>query len=179
MANPKFNVGDTVWLASCGSKDKQIPCEVCFGAKKVKLTLGNGEECVLDCEYCGKGCEGPKGYIRIYEWAAEPIVGVIKGLSTYDGVKYSYTFHNNYSGEEESIFTTKEGAIKKCEEGAIQHAKEQQRCLESQKFNDKKNYSWNAGYHRSEAKRAEKDLKYHTQKAIFMAAKVKEAKNEI
>lgn len=171
MTQPKFNIGDTVWLATCGNTQKITTCEVCYGKKQVKLILGNDEECILDCGYCSKGYDNPTGYTQAYEWAAEPKQAIVTGISIDSSKQYNYSF-SQYHGDNENVFLTKEEALARCAEMIKEHEKTQQNQLEYCKFNDKKNYAWNAGYHRGEAKRAKQQLEYHTKKAVFMAAKV-------
>ena len=170
--NKIFNIGDTVWLATCGNTQKSIPCEVCYGKKQVKLTLGNDEECIFDCDYCGKGFGYPTGYITSYEWAAEPKQVTVTGISIDSSKQYNYSF-SQYHGDNENVFLTKEEALVRCAEMVKEHEETSQKQLEHCKFSNKKSYSWNAGYHRSEAKRAKQQLEYHTKKAVFMAAKSK------
>lgn len=175
-SNKVFEIGDTVWLATCGNTQKNIPCEVCYGKKQVKLILGNDEECILDCEYCGKGYNFPSGYTQIYEWIAEPKQVIVTGLSIDACGQYSYNF-SQYYAESTDVFTTKEEALVRCTELVKEHEETQQKQMEFCKFNNKKNYSWNAGYHRTEAKRAKQQVEYHTKKAVFMAAKSKTEPN--
>ena len=61
-----YNVGDIVFYASNDSREERIPCPVCFGKLQVIVILGNGTEVLVDCGYCGKGYEGPKGYVTKY-----------------------------------------------------------------------------------------------------------------
>lgn len=171
-SNKVFNIGDTVWLATCGQAQKSIPCEICYGKKQVRLILGNDEECVLDCDYCGKGFSYPTGYTISYEWTAEPKQVTVTGISIDSSKRYNYSF-SQYHGDNENVFTTKEEALTRCAEMVKEHEETNQKQLEYCKFSNKKSYAWNAGYHRSEAKRAKQQLEYHTKKAVFMAAKSK------
>lgn len=168
-SNKVFNIGDSVWLATCGQVQKTIPCEVCYGKKQVKLILGNDEECILDCDYCGKGYNFPSGYTTVYEYAVEPKQAKIVGINLDSSGEYQYTC-SNYYGE---VFLTKEECLVRCTELVKEHEETQQKQMECCKFSNKKSYSWNAGYHRTEAKRAKQQLEYHTKKAVFMAAKSK------
>jgi len=66
-----FKIGDVVYFASAGQRQVDIPCPVCFGKREVTLILGNGDSVELPCDYCGKGYDGPRGYVLEYEYAAK------------------------------------------------------------------------------------------------------------
>jgi hypothetical protein len=171
---PKFEIGETVWIATCGQTEVIKPCPVCFGKLKVKLILGNDEVCELPCDYCGKGnFDRPTGVEKDYEWVSKPIQDTIKSISI-SGSGIEYHASNHYCGDNELIFKTKEEAEIKCAKLAAINAIENQKKLEFCRFNSKKSFTWNAGYHRGEAKRAARDLEYHTEKAVFMKMRAEE-----
>ena len=78
--------------------------------------------------------------------------------------------------ESKLLFKTKEEAEIKCAKLAALNGIEKQKQLEYCRYSAKKSFAWNAGYHRGEAKRAARDLEYHTKKAVFMAARAEEKK---
>lgn len=171
----QFNIGDKVWLANCGTREKRNPCPICAGKLKVTLILGNGEQCVLDCDYCGKGYEGPQGYELEHEPFIKPELVTVSKTET-DGKTFDYRFEENFYAEQDKVFLTKEAAEVKCKEIAAELAALEQRRLEYNRENGKKTFSWCAGYHKREAKRNEKEMNYHKKKAHFMAIRATEEK---
>ncbi len=170
-----FNIGDKVWLANCGTKEKRNPCPICAGKLKVTLTLGSGEQCILDCDYCAKGYEGPQGYELELEPYIKPELVTVSVFET-DGKNFNYHFEEEFYAEQDKVFLTKEAAEVKCAQIAAEMAIQEQKRLEWAKENSKKKYSWHAGYHKREAKRHEEQMNYHEKKAHFMAIRVAEEK---
>ena len=106
----EYNINDTVWIAQCGTKQVRHDCPVCYGQLFVTLILGNGDEIRTPCDYCGKGYEGPKGYVLEYEWTAEPRQVTItdKTKREYDGkIEFDYRSYDAYFNE---AYDTKEEA---------------------------------------------------------------------
>lgn len=77
----KYKIGDRVWWARCGTREVAHDCPICFRKKRVILILGDDSEVEVECDFCGKGYEGPKGYILEYQWVATPEEVRIDGLN--------------------------------------------------------------------------------------------------
>jgi len=174
----QYKVGDEVWWARCGTREVRKPCPICFGDKKVTLTLGNGDEVVLPCDYCGHVLgEEPSGMITEYEYLAEPEPATITRISseiTIAGTEYEY-FAGCYRIEDEMLFDTELGAIMKCAEVKEKLEKEQITRAEYIKADKLKSYSWNAGYHLRNAKKDRKSAEYHEKMAILCKDRAKDA----
>jgi hypothetical protein len=173
----EFNIGDTVWFASCGTREVRQDCPVCFGKLSVTLELGNGERIETRCDYCGKGWEGPRGYVTEYEWLADPMCVTLTGkdVSERDGRReITYRAPNCYMSDVEDVRATKEEAEARCAIRIDEHAAEEKKRLEWSKENNKKSYSWHVGYHLREAKRAQSSLEWHTARAAHCKARVKD-----
>ena len=173
MTLKHFNIGDKVWLACCGTKEKRNPCPICAGKLKVTLILGTGEQCVLDCDYCAKGYERPNSFELEWEPYIKPEFVTVSSFET-DGKNFNYRFEEGFYAEQDKVFNNREEAEAKCKEIAAELAAQEQKRLEWAKENSKKKYSWNAGYHKREAKRHEKQMNYHKTKAHFMGIRAKE-----
>jgi len=166
----KYKVGDKVWWAHCGNTLVKEPCPVCYGKKQVVLVLGNDDTVTLDCDYCGKGYEGPRGYVMEYRWVAEPELITITEVEISDSLEHGETIKyrtNYYSIKNCDIFDTREEALVRCEVIAKELAEQQSTRAEHIKANVKKTFSWNAGYHMRVVKRAQKDIEYHQAKAVL------------
>jgi hypothetical protein len=173
----KFKVGDRPWRAEVGNKQVAKPCPVCVGTKQVTLILGTGESCILPCEYCGKGYEGPRGEVQEYELfsgAVQVTVVEIRTSQTSLGEETEYIFGDHHVEKEDGLFSTREEAVAACAERCAKLDEEHRTRAEYIKKNQAKSYSWNAGYHLREAKQEEESAARHRERAILCKAKAKE-----
>ncbi len=150
-------------------------CPVCFGKRKVTLTLGNDDTVTLPCDYCRCGYEGPTGYVTEYRYvtAVEPrtITGV-RIEETSAGEKREYS--SGYQGLDIwDIFDTEEEALERCKFKVEEKKREEATRVECLKKQARKSFSWNAGYHIREVKRKEKEIEYHREKAVLCKARSK------
>jgi len=165
----KYKVGDVVWVASFEHTKKTKPCPVCFGELKITLILGNGDQVVLPCDYCGKGYDGPKGYVSDYEYIADAKKEVITAVNitqTAAGEKIEYR-SKHYILYPDKILDTEKDAIQRSNELAAEYKKERETQARHIKNNTNKTYSWNAGYHMRAVKQAKHDLEYHEKMATI------------
>lgn len=172
----QYNVGDKVWVAHCEIQKIEKPCSICFGKRKVTLILGDGSEVILPCEYCGKGFNAPSGVITEYEFIAEAIERIITEVHircTTAGGERKY--HSGYYHfEEDEVFDTREEALAKCAEVVKKQEEEQTTCTERIKANQRKNFSWNAGYHLRNAKKDRASAEYHERMAILCKGRARQ-----
>ena len=179
MSNTKivrsYSVGDRVWWAHCGTQEVRELCPVCFGKLEVTLTLGDGSVLTLPCDYCGKGFEGPKGYVKSWTYRAEAenveITAVLVN-ETQEGEHREYR-HGCYCLSPDDIFATKEEALAPAAFKAKEHNHDGDTQAEYIKANAKKSFSWNAGYHLREAKRNREQAEYHERKAVLCKERAK------
>jgi hypothetical protein len=170
----EYNVGETVWWASCGTKHVKKECPVCYGKRRVVLVLGNGDECSIECNFCGKGYEGPRGYIEEYEWIADVkqiVIETKKIQETPGGFRsIEYGNHQHYirTGE---LFETREEAETRVAQLITEHERQEEERLATRKEYDKNSYGWHVGYHKKQAAKARKDFEYHEAKAVAMKAR--------
>ena len=177
----EYNVGDSVWWATCGSKSVEKQCPICYGHRKVTLILGNGDEAILDCDFCKKGFDAPRGFITEYEWTTDckQIVIDVKNIkeSGSDNHREIEYRHHHYSIKNEELFATKEEAEARIVELIAVHDEELKKNLETRKEYNKNSYGWNAGYHKRCAEKARRDLEYHEKKVVFMKALARKPKH--
>lgn len=67
-----FARGEKRWRVCSVSERVRIPCPVCNGLKQVTIILGDATMETVQCDACGLGFEGPRGYVE--EWTQEPRV---------------------------------------------------------------------------------------------------------
>ena len=175
----KFNVGDHVFYARCGTEQKEVVCPICFGKKIVVLILGNGDQVTLPCEGCGLGYDGPRGYIKEWEHIVAAEATVITRVITENygnGEDVKYQCLHNHSFPEYKLFATEEEALVTAKKIKAKEDEEQKTKAKYLKHKVEKNYAWNARYHLREAKENRRRAEYHDTKAMLCKAKVKEEK---
>lgn len=171
----KYNVGDSVWFARYDMAQVEKLCPVCFGEKNVTLVLGNGDRVSLPCDYCGKGFDDPRGYIKEYEYiskAEHAIITKIQSETDTIGEERKYYFGGR-SADVSDLFDSEEEALVRCAEKVKQQETEENTRAYRVKANHLKSYAWNAGYHLWAAKDHRKRAEYHEQKAILCKERAK------
>lgn len=172
----KFNIGETVYLATCDYIQMQITCPICYGKRKVILITGNDDQVELPCSYCMRGYDGPFGYVHEYDYVVKGESFTITQIDievSCEGEKCRYYSGTHYASDEE-LFATKEEALAAAV--AIKAIlDEQQRTRTEYIKKDKlKSFAWNAGYHLRAAKEHRKMVEYHDGMAVICKAKGKE-----
>jgi len=164
----KFNIGDKVWVAFSGQFSTWITCPHCFGKKFLTVILGDDSRVTIDCAGCQLGYDPPMGSIQEYQFQAKVQEFTIERVEIANGApKYNYY-------DEENVFATKEEAEARAEGFREAHERDEKNRLERLKENQKRNWAWNATYHRRELKEALRKVEYHTAKLNVAKAHVKE-----
>lgn len=179
MIEPKFQLGDTIFMARFDRTEKTIMCPDCLGSARVKVTLGTGEEIKIECGGCDPGgYECSTGRIRQYDYAVSVVKRVITGINLQENdVEYrmdgiGHCFIGSQNGDYR-VYGTEAEAIAGGEEMRIKHeAEENQRLLAKTK--NHKTWAWNAAYHRREIKRLEQSLAWNRSKVEICKSHVKE-----
>ena len=176
----EYKIGDKVWWAHCNTREVAHDCPVCFRKKKVVVILGDGTHIETDCDYCGKGYEGPKGYEKEWEWVAAPELVTIDGINISENngvreVRYSYC---NYSFDNEDVFDTEEEARKRCEERSAEHEKQQRQNKYARAQSSHKSFSWHVGYSRKCIKDAQRQIEWHQARITELTPKIRESKKK-
>lgn len=180
IMSKEYNVGDLVYWAKADIQHIRVKCPVCFGKRVVTLIMGNDEQVVLECDYCGKGCDNAPGYIDEWEWTPgvqeikidKKIVEEVNGERD---IEYRYV---NYILRHDDIFSTVGEAEERIKEKIVIHEQEEAERMERIKDVKNKSYAWLVGYHRRQAKEAQKDLEYHSGKVVSMGKLAKPAYKE-
>jgi len=172
----EYKVGDSVWHASCGTKQIEKLCPICFGKKQVKLILGNDDEVTLPCNYCRLGLGSPRGRVTEHEYIAKPeqvVITEIEMKVTASAIERKY-WSGCYLFDESDIFDSEGEALARCLEVVAKKQKEESTRAEYIKKDRQKSFSWNAGYHLREAAKARKDAEYHERNAVLCKSRTKE-----
>lgn len=174
----KFKIGDIAYIASHTSDETWETCPDCHGAKKLKVTLGDGSEVGVDCSLCDVGgWSGPKGSIQIHKLTPKVETITITGVNVTqreDSILVEY--RNHYSTiSADRVFATREDAYEQAVKNVAKHDLEEAERLKRKERNEK-TWAWNVRYHRAEIREAEKRIAYHSKKLEYARPHVKEEK---
>jgi len=173
--NPKFKVGDLVYVPNFRPHaTMEIPCSVCAGNKVVHLILGSGETVELPCAYCTKGWQEPTGMETVYGQEVDARLVTITGITiTANSVEYHST-----SWVIRECYATREEALEAAQVLADEYNRDQLTRADNLKKQQRKNYSWNAGYHLSKARRHERDAARHQDRAKLCQERARKPEEE-
>lgn len=181
MIQTHFSIGDVVYLARYGYKEKTVTCPHCKGSKALTVIFGDGEKATVDCGLCNLGYEPPRGYLTEGEYGASVESIVIDGVEqSRHGQELEVRYKYNQTGgccnicESGDVFTTKENALKRGEQLSEKAANEEKERMEHNKEQAQRSWAWNASYHRKQIKEAKRQLEYHTAKLNVAIVKAKE-----
>jgi len=174
-----LKVGDRLWWARWERHSQQPePCPVCYGKLEVTVILGNGDTVTTPCDFCGKGYDGPKGYVNEYGPLATAELVTISSVTateTEAGTDYEYRVRISdnswYMPEAEDLFATEAEALTRAEEKAEAERARLEKSSEYLKHKAHKSFSWHAGYHLREAKHNRRQAEYHERMAVLCKAK--------
>ena len=171
-----FEIGDQVWHARNETEHVREACDTCYGKLKVTLILGNGDQIELPCKACAPGYEPPKGYHLVDKYVAKPVLITIDRVDSclVNGVVVREYRAECYILKEFDVFTTREGAEARAKQIASEHEVEERKRHEHIKKEQHRSYSWNAAYHRREAKKLREKIEYHERNAVLCKERSKD-----
>jgi len=177
-----FKIGDQLWWARWEPyHEERIPCPICYGKREVTVVLGNGDLVIVECDYCGKGYDGPTGYVKersAKAFAQLVTISAISSIENETGTSHEYHVHlsdsSSYMPAAEDLFAAEEEALLRAEAKAAIERKQLEGNAEYLKKQTTKNFSWNAGYHLRCAKTAHKEAELHERKAVLCKARAKD-----
>ena len=171
MIETKYSIGDTVWYARCNWTNEKATCPDCGGTGRIRCIMHDETTVSVECQGCQSGYDPPTGFVTVYGYYShvEPIT--ITGAEV--GERETRYRSHNYSIEASSLFPTKEEA-EAAATRMVEEAKAKQAEKIAQKEKDSRSWAFNASYHRSCIRRAQKDIEYHTAKLSVAAIKAKE-----
>lgn len=155
-----FRIGDVLWQASNGSNNVKVPCPVCNGDLAVTVILGDGERVGVPCEACGKGFNGPRGYIE--EWQHDPAVSkfVIASIQSFHADRWCVNSETGGWGYFNELFPSEDEAMAR----AVKNCAEQhERNMQSRQRHRKnvKEAAWSIQYHRKQIADLERQIAWH------------------
>ncbi len=157
---PKHNIGDEVYFveSSC-NYGLAVPCEMCFGKRKVTVILGNEERVESACGYCSHGIDSPSGQSKTWQPNASIGFGPIKGIRQgSEGWVYEIGYHTLNQDE---LFISREEA-EPVMERRLEEERARRKLWERDSFiNATKKQIWSVGYHRSQIADHKRRMAWH------------------
>lgn len=169
----KFNIGDTVWIATQSAHNQVwVTCPDCLGQKFLTVITGDGSQHTIDCQCCEQGYKGCFGQIMEYQFVAATREAVIDNIEVRDGnTRYNHA-------NEEDVFATKDEAQKRAGEFRTQFEADERNRMTHCKEHPKKSWAWHITYHRRELASHQRQVNYHTSKLNVAKSKAKEPNQE-
>lgn len=165
-------IGGSYWIAAPTGERVAVPCPVCAGNKTVDLILGSGERVTIECEGCGKGYDGPRGYVHEYrQTPAIKRVIVDRVSSMPSSTRDWWTFYLLPDGycDERELFNTEAEAMAAAVAKKVNEDEANMRSHQSKKANAT-NGGWTVRYHRDQIKKLQRQLEWHQSKVTTREA---------
>jgi len=163
-------IGSYVYIAKfCPIASVTVDCPDCGGTGRIRMITHDDITHSIECG-CGHGYDKPSGKITIHQSVVEADHRMITEVcQTKDGFEYvlGCTIVKDCS-----VFLNEADALAHGEKQRKEYIAEQERKIFS-KEKDTRTWAWNVRYHRSEIKRLEKNIAYHTAKLNAANLKVK------
>lgn len=172
----KYNIGDTVYVASWESSEDYLECPDCGGTGRIRVILHSNDEVSIPCATCAPGYGDPTGKVKVHTRTPTVRANVVSGMEIGSGgVEYKAKCGraSHWSLRESDVFGTEADAMVR----AIQLAKEaddEERARVLTKEFPTRTWAWNASYHRRKVKELERDLLWHKKKLNAAVINTKE-----
>ncbi len=171
----KFQIGETVWVARFEMVKQWLECPDCCGSGVLTVIKGDGLKVSIECTGCQSGYEPPKGRVYLYEHKESvrqtEITGIEQAVED-NKVVIKYRSTHDYIHDSAHITTTREEAVEIAQRLACNADREEKERFQK-KEKPERSWAWNATYHRSQLKEAQKQVEYHSGKLAVAKLKQK------
>jgi len=177
MDKPSFQLGDTVYVVQgCRSMPVEKTCPVCFGKMRVTVILGNGKRENVLCEYCGKGYDGPRGYVVDYEPQSAVRQATITGVS-FTNHKWEFALDYGRTGAGESELYRDAESAEAARAKLMEEIKKEEAWASMNRLNySKRDLTWSVGYHRKCIRNLEREAEHHRKQLCVAVEKQEKRK---
>jgi hypothetical protein len=171
MSDPRFKIGDIVWVASYGTTARRVECPHCAGTGRIRVIFADDVEASIDCQNCSSGFNPPSGKVTVWEPHEQVNARYVSGF-TISAHGIEWRLDENRICKNEEVFATKEDAEERAKV-LVENARKESEDRVLKKEQDTRSWAWNASYHRKEIKRAEASIEYHRRKLAVASLKAK------
>ena len=156
-----FQIGALYWMPVLNPRQIEMPCPVCYGNRTITVTLGNGEHVAVECEGCGIGYDGPRGFVTdySYEYAANPFT--IEVVTSMYGGSWRLKSIEGDNADWSTLCATEQEALdasKKRMQEVIDANTDTRRVKKNHAV---KQSGWSVGYHEKQIKEYERKIAWH------------------
>ena len=159
-----FEIGRTYYLPLTHPEQIQVTCPVCYGKKKVVIILGNDERVEVECDGCGLGYEGPRGFVHDYSYEARVTPFTIDSVVSMHGDSW---YVRSTTGEQANwgqLCETDEQAMECSRQQMQSFVDENMRRSATSKKQKLREKTWSVRYHEDCIREVEKKIAWHRQK---------------
>lgn len=169
MDTSNLKIGDEAWIAYSEPTEVKRTCPVCFGKREVTVVLGDESRVITPCDYCGKGYEGPRGWVADAEFGPRAVkrrVTEVRSTETATGAEREFIFDgSSWVPEPADVFPDEASALARAAVKVAEAEETEDRRRRWRKDQALRTLSWTVGYHTREAKDAERRMLYHRARA--------------
>ncbi len=158
-----FAIGQTFWAPRTSSEKVVLPCPACKGERVVTVIYGGDEHVVIECEACGKGFNGPQGFIE--EWQFTPAASkfVVAGLESMHQDNWRLLSTDGATMDLKDLCATEAEAlavsVQKCADQREHDMRSRQHARTKARDG-----SWSIAYHRNHIADCQRQIDWHTAK---------------
>jgi len=159
-----FEIGHTYFLPHHNPTQVSVPCPVCYGNKKVIVILGNGEHVYVECEGCGIGFEGPRGYVMEYRY--DPFVSefTVKEIHSMYSGEWTLKSTTGQTANWTQLYTDYNAAMAEAEKTMKECIDRNMRDSIGRTKHQREQKCWTIAYHEKCIKDWEKKIEWHRSK---------------
>ena len=160
-----FEIGKTYYLPQMNPYQVKVPCYVCNGKKVVTVTDGWGVSWDVQCEGCGLGFEGPRGFVNEYAYTPSVKEFTVYKVNSFhaDGSWYLVSMQGD-SSDWSSLRMTPEEAEQDSAKRLREIETENHRRSATSKQTMLNKATWSLRYHRECLAKLDREREYHQAK---------------
>lgn len=167
-------LGKTYWMPRNGAERKKVTCQVCAGNLVVTVVDGFGKSWSVECDGCGLGFNGPRGYTEEYDWTPGVTPFTPTGLSSMHGEQwYLLDAPTGQTACADRLYETEAEALAVSTKEMAAHVEENMRRSVTSKAAMLKKKTWTLQYHGSAIKELERQLAWHNKKIALQKSQTK------
>ena len=159
-----FEIGRTYYLPNHQPEKIQVPCPVCYGKKRVEIILGNDERVSVECDGCGLGFDGPRGFVHDYSYSPQVTPFTIAAVASMHGDDWYVISTDGKQANWKCLKESESEALQECVERAREMVDENMRRSATSNKRKLKSKTWSVRYHEGIIKDIERKIAWHRQK---------------